>query len=72
GGGGVGGRVAGGNTVVVVEHDMRVVAQSDWVVDVGPGAGDAGGKIVASGTPAQVVRAKESRTAEYLRQHFVA
>jgi excinuclease ABC subunit A len=51
---------------------MRVAAQSDWVVDVGPGAGDAGGKIVASGTPAQVVRAKESRTAEYLRQHLVA
>jgi excinuclease ABC subunit A len=66
------GLVDAGNTVVVVEHDMRVAAQSDWVVDVGPGAGDAGGKIVASGTPAQVVRAKESRTAEYLRQHLVA
>jgi excinuclease ABC subunit A len=65
------GLVDAGNTVVVVEHDMRVAAQSDWVVDVGPGAGDAGGKIVASGTPAQV-RAKESRTAEYLRQHLVA
>ncbi|WP_233838596.1 excinuclease ABC subunit UvrA [Paraburkholderia sp. ZP32-5] len=60
-----------GNTVVVVEHDMRVAAQSDWVVDVGPGAGGAGGKIVASGRPAQVVRAKESRTAKYLRQHLV-
>jgi excinuclease ABC subunit A len=66
------GLVDAGNTVVVVEHDMRVAAQSDWIVDVGPGAGDAGGKIVASGTPAQVVRAKESRTAEYLRQHLVA
>jgi excinuclease ABC subunit A len=66
------GLVDAGNTVVVVEHDMRVAAQSDWVVDVGPGAGDAGGKIVASGTPAQVVRAKESRTAEYLRQHLAA
>ena len=65
------GLVDAGNTVVVVEHDMRVAAQSDWVVDVGPGAGDAGGKIVASGTPAQVMRAKESRTAEYLRQHLV-
>lgn len=66
------GLVDAGNTVVIVEHDMRVAAQSDWVVDVGPGAGDAGGKIVASGTPAQVVRAKDSRTAEYLRQHVVA
>ncbi|GAB7524198.1 excinuclease ABC subunit UvrA [Paraburkholderia sp. 2C] len=66
------GLVDAGNTVVMVEHDMRVAAQSDWVVDVGPGAGDAGGKIVASGTPAQVVRAKESLTAEYLRQQLVA
>ncbi|MFP4894608.1 ATP-binding cassette domain-containing protein [Paraburkholderia sp. EG304] len=61
-----------GNTVVVVEHDMRVAAQSDWVIDVGPGAGDAGGTIVASGTPAEVACRKESRTAVYLRQHLVA
>ncbi|MFM0308168.1 excinuclease ABC subunit UvrA [Paraburkholderia sp. RL17-383-BIF-A] len=66
------GLVDAGNTVVVVEHDMRVAAQSDWVIDVGPGAGDAGGKIVASGTPAQVVQVKESRTADYLRQQLVA
>jgi excinuclease ABC subunit A len=50
---------------------MRVAAQGDWVVDVGPGAGDAGGRIVASGIPAQIVRAEESRTAEYLRLHLV-
>jgi excinuclease ABC subunit A len=49
---------------------MRVAAQSDWVIDVGPGAGDAGGKIVASGTPVEIVRAKESRTVEYLRQYL--
>ncbi|WP_454872909.1 excinuclease ABC subunit A [Paraburkholderia xenovorans] len=66
------GLVDAGNTVVVVEHDMRVAAQSDWVIDVGPGAGDAGGNIVASGTPAHVARAKESRTAGYLRQQLVA
>jgi excinuclease ABC subunit A len=64
--------VDAGNTVVVVEHDMRVAAQSDWVIDVGPGAGDAGGKIVASGTPAGIVRVKESRTAEYLQQQLAA
>lgn len=64
--------VDAGNTVVVVEHDMRVAAQSDWVVDVGPGAGGAGGKIVATGTPAQVVRVKESRTAAYLKRHLAA
>jgi excinuclease ABC subunit A len=60
-----------GNTVVMVEHDMRVAAQSDWVIDVGPGAGDAGGTIVASGTPAEVAHSGESRTAEYLRECIV-
>jgi excinuclease ABC subunit A len=57
-----------GNTVVVVEHEMRVVAQSDWVIDMGPGAGGEGGKVVAAGTPEQVAKAKASRTAVYLRK----
>lgn len=61
--------VDAGNTVVVVEHTMRVVAGSDWVIDIGPGAGDEGGKVVASGPPAQVARNKISRTAPYLRKH---
>ncbi|WP_345814375.1 excinuclease ABC subunit UvrA [Paraburkholderia sp. PREW-6R] len=61
------GLVDAGNSVVVVEHDMRVAAQSDWVIDVGPGAGDAGGTVVASGTPADVAQVAASRTAEYLR-----
>ncbi|MEJ8815881.1 excinuclease ABC subunit UvrA [Variovorax ureilyticus] len=61
------GLVAAGNTVVVVEHEMRVVAICDWVIDVGPGAGSDGGRIVASGTPADVSNVKASRTAEYLR-----
>ena len=60
------GLVEAGNTVIVVEHDMRVVAGSDWVLDIGPGAGDEGGRIVAEGTPADVARAKESRTAPFL------
>jgi len=55
-----------GNTVVVAEHDMRVVAGTDWVVDLGPGAGEAGGRVVAAGTPAQVASSAESRTAPYL------
>ncbi len=63
--------VDAGNTVVVVEHDMRVVAGSDWVIDVGPGAGEEGGRVVAEGTPAQVARAKGSRTAPYLAR-FIA
>ncbi len=60
--------VAAGNTVILVEHDMAVAAGSDWIVDIGPGAGDEGGRIVAEGTPADVARAKGSRTAEYLRR----
>jgi len=58
--------VDNGHSVVVVEHDMRVVAQCDWVIDIGPGAGDAGGKVVASGNPGQVAKAKHSRTAAFL------
>jgi excinuclease ABC subunit A len=60
------GLVDAGNTVLVVEHDMHVIAHSDWVIDIGPGAGDEGGRIVAAGPPAEVVRAKASRTAPYL------
>ena len=44
--------VDAGNTVVVAEHDMRVAAQADWIIDLGPEAGDAGGTVVAAGTPA--------------------
>ena len=62
----LGGLVEAGNTVVVVEHDMTVVAASDWIIDVGPGAGDEGGRIVVSGTPAQVAKEARSRTAKYL------
>jgi excinuclease ABC subunit A len=62
------GLVDAGNTVIVVEHDMSVIAGSDWVIDIGPSAGEDGGKIVASGTPADVVNVKGSRTAPYLRR----
>ncbi|MEV6164810.1 excinuclease ABC subunit UvrA [Streptomyces sp. NPDC052052] len=61
------GLVDAGNTVVVVEHDMAVVAGADWVIDLGPGGGDQGGRIVAAGPPAEVVHAEHSRTAPYLR-----
>ncbi|ROQ59509.1 excinuclease ABC subunit A [Streptomyces sp. 840.1] len=61
------GLVDAGSTVVVVEHDMAVVAGADWVIDLGPGGGDRGGRIVATGPPAEVARAEGSRTAAYLR-----
>ncbi|UOR06350.1 excinuclease ABC subunit UvrA [Hymenobacter aerilatus] len=60
--------VAAGNTVVVVEHTMRVAAASDWVLDIGPDAGDEGGQLVAAGTPAEVAKARESKTAPYLQR----
>jgi excinuclease ABC subunit A len=60
------GLVEAGNTVIVVEHDMRVVAGSDWVIDIGPGAGEEGGTLVAAGTPAEVAKAAKSKTAAYL------
>lgn len=58
--------VEAGNTVIVVEHEMQVIAASDWVIDVGPGAGDEGGRIVAQGPPHRVAMARASRTAPYL------
>ncbi|MFJ2527257.1 excinuclease ABC subunit A [Pseudomonas helmanticensis] len=58
--------VTAGHTVIVVEHEMRVVAQSDWVIDIGPGAGDQGGRIVVAGTPQKVAASKKSRTAPFL------
>jgi excinuclease ABC subunit A len=60
------GLVEGGSTVVVVEHDMHMVAASDWVIDVGPDAGEEGGRIVAAGTPVELSRHAGSRTAPYL------
>jgi excinuclease ABC subunit A len=60
------GLVEAGNTVIVVEHDMAVAAASDWIIDIGPGAGDEGGQIVAVGPPERVASARLSRTAKYL------
>jgi excinuclease ABC subunit A len=64
--------VDAGNTVIAVEHEMRVAAQADWVIDIGPGAGEEGGRIVAQGPPREVARAKGSRTARFLAEHWVA
>ncbi|OEJ23920.1 excinuclease ABC subunit A [Streptomyces agglomeratus] len=64
------GLVDQGHTVVVVEHDMAVVAAADWVIDLGPGGGDEGGRIVAAGPPAEVARAANSRTAPYLAREL--
>jgi excinuclease ABC subunit A len=55
-----------GNTVIVVEHDQETIEASDWVIDIGPGAGKHGGELVAEGTPAQVAKHKDSLTGKYL------
>lgn len=64
--------VDAGNSVVLVEHEMRVVTDADWVIDMGPGAGDEGGRIVACGPPQSICEAEESRTAPYLRRFLKA
>ena len=60
--------VDGGKTVIVIEHNLDVVARADWVIDMGPGAGHDGGKVVFEGTPLALTKAKGSLTGEYLRR----
>jgi excinuclease ABC subunit A len=59
--------VEAGNTVVVIEHNLDVIRCADWVVDLGPEGGDAGGRVIAAGTPEEVAKAKESHTGRFLR-----
>ncbi len=59
--------VDAGNTVVVIEHHLDVMKNSDWIIDLGPGAGDKGGYLVAEGTPEDVARVKKSATGQYLK-----
>ena len=58
--------VEAGNTVIMVEHDMQVASNSDWIIDIGPGAGDAGGQVVTQGIPEDVATSKTSQTAPFL------
>jgi len=59
--------VDAGNTVLVIEHNLDVIKQADWIVDLGPEGGEAGGEVVATGTPEDVAEAEVSHTGEYLR-----
>ncbi len=62
--------VEAGNTVVLVEHDLDVIAAADWIIDLGPEAADAGGRVVVAGTPADVMAAPGSHTGRHLAQHL--
>jgi excinuclease ABC subunit A len=68
--------VDAGNTVVVIEHNLDVMAEADWIIDLGPEGGDAGGRIVAQGAPAAVARQSRGHTgrilAEFLRERGIA
>ena len=59
--------VDAGNTVLVIEHNLDVIKQADWLVDLGPEGGEAGGEVIATGTPEQVAEVEESYTGQFLR-----
>jgi len=59
--------VDAGNSVIVIEHNLEVIGQADWIIDMGPDGGSKGGQVVFEGTPAQIVNAEQSITGKYLR-----
>jgi excinuclease ABC subunit A len=59
-----------GNTVIVIEHNLEVIKTADWIVDLGPEGGDAGGQVVAVGTPEEIAANAQSYTGQYLKQVF--
>ena len=59
-----------GNTVIIIEHNMDVIRNADWILDLGPEGGEEGGRIVAQGTPEQVARVKKSYTGQELASYF--
>jgi excinuclease ABC subunit A len=65
-------RLVAGNTVVVIEHNLDVIKTADWIIDVGPEGGDAGGRIIATGTPEDVAATRESYTGQFLKEMLPA
>ena len=59
--------VDGGNTVILIEHNLDIIKNADWIIDLGPGAGDLGGRLIAQGTPEHVAKVKKSFTGQYLQ-----
>jgi len=59
-----------GHTVVVIEHNLEIIAEADYLIDIGPEAGDEGGTVVAAGTPEEVAESEESRTAPFVKRQL--
>jgi excinuclease ABC subunit A len=64
------GLVEKGNTVIVIEHNLDVIKSADWIIDLGPEGGDAGGYIVAEGTPLDLTKVENSYTGQFLKQEL--
>ncbi|MEH7272472.1 hypothetical protein, partial [Neobacillus vireti] len=62
--------VDAGNTVIVIEHNLDVISQGDWIIDMGPDGGSKGGQVVFEGTPSQIINNKQSITGRYLKEHI--
>jgi len=62
--------VEGGHTVLVIEHNLDLIAAADWVIDLGPEGGQAGGQIIAQGPPKQIAQTKSSHTGRFLKRFF--
>ena len=60
----------GGNTVVVIEHNLDVIKTADYIIDMGPEGGDGGGTVIAKGTPEEVTKVKESYTGQYVKKYL--
>ncbi|MGP1953804.1 MAG: hypothetical protein ACTS8R_02100, partial [Arsenophonus sp. NC-QC1-MAG3] len=56
-----------GNTIVIIEHNLDVIKTTDWIIDMGPEGGSGGGEILFSGTPEQIIKCKQSHTAQFLK-----
>lgn len=63
--------VEGGNSILVIEHNLDVIKTADYIIDLGPEGGNEGGKIIANGTPEEVVEVKESYTGIYLKKYLM-
>jgi excinuclease ABC subunit A len=61
-----------GNTVIVIEHNLDVIKMADYIIDLGPQGGDAGGQVVVAGTPEEIIKNRKSYTAKYLKKKLKA